>query len=233
MKGVSWGQTTSRGGCSLAPYGGFNLASHVGEAFDVTLANWQLLRQGLGYGRKTLATCVQVHGARVLHVRSGGHHASEADAIVSTEADIGVGVFTADCVPVLYAVPGRAVAAAHCGWRGAAAGLAGETLRDLAKAARVSASEVHVWLGASIAQCSYEVGADLRAHFDRRFLRDRPGGKYALDVAGAVVDDLYAAGAVPDSVHRSMIDTYADRRCYSYQRDGAYTGRILSFVRLT
>lgn len=232
LEGVDWVQTTRHGGVSEAPYGGLNLAPHVGEPPGDTAANWRVLGRALGFGRAELATCRQVHGDGILAVVSGGHHAADADALVSTTPGVGVGVYTADCVPVLYAVPGLGVAAAHCGWRGAAAGLAGATLRVLAKAADVTPAAVHVYLAAGIAGRSYDVGAELLAHFEPTMLRARGGGKYELDVAAAVVADLLKAGASHERLHRSGVDTYADVDYYSYRRDGQRTGRMLSFVRL-
>lgn len=230
--GVAWAQTTRFGGGSTPPYGGFNLAPHVGEDPALTAVNWTALARHGGPSRADVATCHQVHGDRIVTVARGGHHREDADALVSVDPGLGVGVFTADCVPVLYAVPGTAVAAAHCGWRGAARGLAGETLTVLAKAARVAPSAVHVWLAPAIAQCSYEVGEELRERFDARHLRPRRDGKLELDVGGAVVADLLGRGAAPARVARSTVDTYATPACYSYRREGTPSGRMLSYVRL-
>lgn len=232
LTGVTWGQTTREGGASTGQYASANLAPHVGEDVETTAANWRHLAAALGFGREDLATCEQVHGNEILRVGHGGHKHLPADALVSTKRHLGVGIYTADCVPVLYAVPGRGVAAAHCGWRGTAAGLAGATLEVLAKAVHVRADEVEIWLGPAIAQCSYEVGEEITEVFDARYLRERGGGKYELDVGGAVVADLLASGADASRVRRSPVDTYRDRSCYSYRRDGSPTGRMLSYVRL-
>ncbi len=110
--------------------------------------------------------------------------------------------------------------------------LAGATLTALAQRAGVTPADVDLWLGPSIAQCSYEVGDELREHFDERFLRKRDHGKWELDVSGAVVADLRSAGADMARVCVSAVDTFVDRAaCYSYRRDGAASGRMLSFAR--
>ncbi|MBV8202521.1 MAG: polyphenol oxidase family protein, partial [Acidobacteria bacterium] len=62
----------------------------------------------------------QVHSARVLLARPG--ESGEGDALVSRGSGLALSIVTADCVPVLLAGP-RAIAAAHAGWRGIAAGV--------------------------------------------------------------------------------------------------------------
>ncbi len=232
VAGLQWGQTRRRGGVSQGPYAGFNLAHHVGESSDVTAENWRVLAKAGGPTRQRLATCQQVHGDQLYEVSSGGHLDLAADALLSFDPAVGIGVYTADCVPVLYAVEARGgLAAAHCGWRGAAAGLAGKTLCRLSERGDVAPEDIRVWLGPSIAQASYEVGPELCDRFASQHLRKRASGTYELDVAGVVVEDLLANGAELGNITCSTIDTYTNEECYSYRRDGAVTGRMLSFVR--
>src|SRR4030066_123571 len=57
----------------------------------------------------------------------------EGDALWTAIPGTGVGVRTADCVPVLIADPGvPGCAAVHVGWRGVAAGIIENTVRRLA-----------------------------------------------------------------------------------------------------
>ena len=229
-------QTTRLGGASRGAYAGFNLAGHVGEDPATTAANWRALGAATGWRRDVVATARQVHGDRVVTVRRGGHHAVDADALVSVTAGIGVGVYTADCVPVLLAAVAadgqvRGVGAAHCGWRGAAAGLAGRTARHLAAASGVGPERMVAWLAASVAQCSYEVGPEVASRFARAHARPGGGDRSLLDVGGAVVADLVAAGVPASRIERSARDTYAEPgRLYSYRRDGARSGRMLSLA---
>jgi len=53
-----------------------------------------------------------------------------ADALMTGERGIALGILTADCAPVLFADPGvPLIAAAHAGWRGALTGCSRRTLR--------------------------------------------------------------------------------------------------------
>ena len=233
VAGLQWGQTTRLGGSSAGGYASFNLAHHVGESPAVTAENWQVLAKAGGPSRNQIATCHQVHGDRVLVADTGGHHAAEADAVIAISGGgYGVGVYTADCVPILMVHPASCIlAAAHCGWRGAEVGLAGKTLAEVCKLSGARPAEVVIWLGPSIAQMSYEVGPEVAERFDARFSRKHTDGKLLLDVAGAVVGDLLANGAREEMVGRSPVDTYvAESRCYSYRRDGSPTGRMLTYA---
>jgi copper oxidase (laccase) domain-containing protein len=72
----------------------------------------------------------QVHGADVVVVDAPGQHAgAAADAAVAVVPGAPVSVLTADCAPVvLVDDAGVAVAVAHAGWRGLAAGVLAETV---------------------------------------------------------------------------------------------------------
>ena len=82
----------------------------------------QVLAQLTGEQR-AVAWARQVHSARVLPARPG--ECGEGDALVSRGGGLALSIVTADCVPVLLAGPG-AIAAAHAGWRGIAAGVVGD-----------------------------------------------------------------------------------------------------------
>ncbi|MBF2097327.1 MAG: peptidoglycan editing factor PgeF [Gloeomargaritaceae cyanobacterium C42_A2020_066] len=98
----------------------------------------------------------QVHGA-VVH-RAGENEGRPAgDALVSTEADQGVWVCSADCVPLLVGdcQTGR-VAAIHAGWRGTAAQILKETLLTL-EGAGSQLADLRVALGPAISGTHYPV----------------------------------------------------------------------------
>src|SRR4029077_15300826 len=74
----------------------------------------------------------QVHGASIVVRRHGDaspHRAealAQADILVSDDPSLVLAIQTADCVPILIADRASgAVAAAHAGWRGLAAGVPG------------------------------------------------------------------------------------------------------------
>ena len=93
------------------------------------------LREVFSVAAETVGTLKQVHSASVLFFEPGdgdvpGGWKREGDALWTEVPGTGVGVHTADCVPILLAHREiRVAAAVHAGWRGLAAGIVEETVR--------------------------------------------------------------------------------------------------------
>ena len=183
--------------------------------------------------RIPLARPRQVHGATVLDA-DAMTPTSEGDAVVSTRSGVAVGILTADCVPVLLRDRGgRAVAAVHAGWRGAAAGVLEATLDTLAVRAGVGAHDVEAVIGPAAGGCCYEVGDDvygaLAVRAPAAFVPHRD--RHLFDLRAAVEALARAAGLV--RVARLGPCTICDLTYASYRRDGQAAGRQLSFIALT
>jgi YfiH family protein len=174
----------------------------------------------------------QVHGASVRTAPWEGTPA--ADAAIATAPRLLLAIETADCLPALLVDPDRRrVAAAHAGWRGTAAGVVRAAVLALVEAGS-DPGRLLAALGPAIGPCCYQVGDELLAAFGPaagRFFRPGPDGRSFLDLRAANRAQLLAAG-VPES-HIVTVDEctacLADRY-YSYRRDGAGTGRMVSFV---
>lgn len=145
----------------------------------------------------------QVHGADVAVVgradRGRGVDAHDdgipaVDALVTNDTDVVLAVLVADCVPVLLADPGRAVAVAHAGRGGVVAGVVGEVVATMAPA---DPSGVEAVIGPAIGGCCYEVGAELASAVAAEVPASRATtswGTPALDLPAAVAAQLRAAG---------------------------------------
>ena len=247
--GVGALMTTRSGGVSAAPFDSFNLRSQTGDLPALVAENQARL------ARIACAVPVylnQVHGARVVRLgradAAPGAPVHDADASVTTLAGIACAVQVADCLPVLFAVPGgRAVGAAHAGWRGLAGGVIEATLGAVCEAAACEPSQVQAWLGACIGPTRFEVGADVFERFALPVSADAPAapaasaasaaplrfvphgpGKWLADLAGLAQDRLRAAGV--RSIHGGRWCTVTDAsRFFSFRRDRV-TGRMAALV---
>jgi polyphenol oxidase len=174
----------------------------------------------------------QVHGAAVETAPWSGR--PSADAAVATEAGLFLGIETADCLPVLVVDPRRrAVAAAHAGWRGTAAGVTRAAVAALVREGSLPTDLVAA-LGPAIGACCYEVGDEVKAAFGRAgagYFRPIPGGRQHLDVRAANRQQLIESGLEPSHIGGLDECTFCRSDLYhSYRRDGAGSGRMISFV---
>ena len=234
--------TTRTGGVSGGPYASMNLGAAVGDDPAHVTANRRLLGDAIAASPVFLR---QVHGTRVVRIGRDDARAEapehEADAAVTSVAGVACTVQAADCLPVLLAAPdGRAVGAAHAGWRGLAAGVVEAAVQAVSSAAGYAPGEISAWLGACIGADAFEVGADVLAAFGaaaeddaappdavRRF-RARAGGKWLADLPGLARDRLAAAGV--DRIDGGRWCTVADpARFFSYRRDRT-TGRMAATI---
>lgn len=172
----------------------------------------------------------QVHGRQVVRPAQA-QQGLTGDAAVTTDAGTVLAIRTADCVPVLFCTTdGSAVAAAHAGWRGLAAGIIEQTIAAMGK----PAAHLLAWIGPCIGQDAFEVGPEVRA----QLLERDPGGHCALragrgdrlhaDLVMLTQRRLAAAGIT--SVHGGDWCTYSDpARFHSYRRSGG-TGRMATLI---
>jgi YfiH family protein len=176
----------------------------------------------------------QVHGARAIALREAGEpgsvrDAGECDALATDRADVALVVQTADCVPIVLASH-RAVAIAHAGWRGAAAGVARSAVAALEELGAPPA-KVRAWLGPSIRSCCYEVGGEVAAQFAGEFVRASCGGRFFLDLPAVNAAQLATAGVPPENVSAHPACTRCGgERFASYRRDGVAAGRMIGMV---
>ncbi len=255
--------TERAGGVSVGPYASLNIGTAVGDDPAAVAENRARVAAEMGARPVWLR---QVHGARVVRVGAadvaearpeadanpgvaarleadanpGVAARLEADAAWTDEPGIACTAQVADCLPVLFAtLDGAAVAAAHAGWRGLAAGVLEATLAALCAGTGRAPHEVAVWLGPCIGPREFEVGAEVLVAFGaspeqpdpQRFVsRPRADGtpRWRANLPQLARDRLLAAGVR----HMAGADacTVEDAsRFFSFRRDGV-TGRLVAAV---
>lgn len=224
--------TTRRGGVSGGAFARFNLATHVGDDPACVARNRARLRR---HARLPAEPCwlEQTHGTEVIDC-TALHSGRMADACVARVPDCVCAVLTADCLPVLLcARDGSAVAVAHAGWRGLAAGILERTVQHLA----IAPAALLAWLGPAIGPQAYVVGAEVRSIFCRADERataafqPAPAGRWFADLYLLARQRLAALGITQISGGERCTFREADW-FFSYRRDGR-TGRMATLIWLT
>lgn len=244
--GVGALMSTRQGGVSTGPWQSLNLGSHVGDDAASVAVNRTRWARAVDARPVWLN---QVHGTTVRRVGAddAGRPPAMADAAWTDEPGVACTVLVADCLPVLLAArDGRAVAAAHAGWRGLADGVLEATLAALHAGAGVAPADLVAWLGPCIGPQAFEVGVDVVQAFGAtgvvgaeaagsplapRFdSRPRPDAlpRWFADLPGLAADRLAAAGVI-HIVHSGLCTVGDASRFFSFRRDRC-TGRMAASI---
>jgi YfiH family protein len=172
-----------------------------------------------------LLTLHQIHSATVITVTAPWPESArpQADAMVTRQPGLALGILTADCAPLLLADrEAGVIGAAHSGWKGAHANIAAATIEAMvalgARPAHITAA-----IGPTIQRRSYEVDLAFQARFETLdpetsafFTPGRPGHAH-FDLPGLITRQLAAAGL--RTIITTGEDTFADpTRWFSYRR---------------
>lgn len=220
--GVRHGFTTRRGGVSAGRYASLNLGTSWGDDPAAVAQNLELVAGEAGFDPGRLCQVRQVHGRRILCMSAPERRSREADGMVTTTSLV-LGVMSADCVSLLLTDGEGRVAAAHAGWRGTVAGIAGQAVAALV-AAGARPGLLRAALAPSIGPCCFEVKDDVAgpvAALVPEAVQRRAGRTY-VDLWRTNRSLLLAAGVRPEHIEADPPCTACDpERFFSYRRDGA------------
>lgn len=230
------------GGSSLGDFAENNMSIAAGDTPRLVDINRSGAAGALGYRRNQLFLLKQTHSNHV-HLLSAypvDDVPVEADAMVTRQPLLALGILTADCTPILLAdAEAGVVGAAHAGWRGAVDGIVGNTVAAMIEQG-AEPSRIVAAIGPTISSENYEVGP----HFMDDFVKLRPdgwrhfsthnGGRAHFDLPGFVTAELERAGV--GKVERVGLCTYGHPDRYFSHRyathQGGTTGRQIAIIGL-
>ncbi len=171
------------------------------------------LRSELGMSAHAIHLAQQVHGDVVAVVSRGQYEASSrvihagADALVTNDENVCLGIYTADCCAVFIVDPAsRAIGLVHSGAKGTALKIVPRALEAM-----------HRHFGCQVAQLVVALSPCIRPPF------------YEVDFAQCIVDQCREAGVsqVWDGGECTARDTAL---YYSYRMEKGLTGRMLALL---
>jgi polyphenol oxidase len=216
---------TRDGGVSDGVYAGLNGGLGSNDDPARVAENRRRMAEQLGVAPSHLVGVHQIHSPDTI-VATGpwnGAARPKADALVTKNEGLAIGVTTADCGPILFVDPrARVIGAAHAGWKGALTGIVESTIDAMEKLGADRSGMVAA-IGPLIRQPSYEVGSEFVERFieadaenGQFFLPGERDGHAMFDLAGFIRMRLENAGVL--MIDDLGIDTYSDERFYSYRR---------------
>lgn len=180
----------------------------------------------------------QVHSDKVIIYNSildDSIRETEGDALITELNDIAIGVFTADCVPVILVDEKKHITAAiHSGWKGTYNSITLNTVNKLKKEYKSNPEDIKAYIGPHIRKCCYEVSEELK----EKFLKKKNISENSLfdgrnlNMSACITSDLSDAGIKKENINDLKLCTYCseDIKLHSYRKSNGDYGRQFSFI---
>lgn len=187
---------------------------------------------------KDVAYLRQIHSDRILSYKldDAQFNNNEGDAILTDEKEVIIGVFTADCVPVILVDDKRGISAAvHSGWRGTFESITLKTIEKMKSEYGCKGEDIKAFIGPHIRKCCYEVSDDLKEKFLEKKKEIKPDiffDNRNLNLEACIEKDMLDGGIKAENINSLNLCTYCcDKiKLHSYRKsEGAY-GRMFAFV---
>ena len=250
IAGVKHMIATRDGGVSEGSFRSMNLSFSRGDREEAVLENFRRISEVMGIPEDRFAFAQQTHTLNVRRVTEADagkgfvrlrDYYTDTDGLVTDVPGLALGVFFADCVPLLFADPvRRAIGVSHSGWRGTAGRMGEVTVRRMTSEFGCRPQDIICAIGPSICESCYEIGEDVAEQFRRAFagdvngiLRETGGGKYHLDLWEANRRILLSAGILPEHLTVTGICTCCHpERLFSHRASHGNRGNLGAFLAL-
>ncbi|HLA51315.1 MAG TPA: polyphenol oxidase family protein, partial [Thermodesulfobacteriota bacterium] len=165
------------GGISEPPFSSLNFDTRDGDDIKNVEHNKTIAGRLFGFDTSRVLTINQSHGNDALIIDKpvkdiSGLSKTSADAIITNQYGIAIGILTADCVPIMVVDPvKKIIGIVHAGWSGTAKRIVQKTIETMVKHFDSGKKEILAAIGPSIGQCCYKVdGVVAREFRDNEFI---------------------------------------------------------------
>lgn len=132
------------------------------------------------------------------------------DGLITTRSAFGLGLFPADCVPlVIYCEAPRLLALVHLGWQGCTLNLAQKVIDHISSTYGTSSSELLCYLGPSIHPSQYivpEIHATQKTEKWAKHVKAHKNN-WTVDLASFIKQELQSFGVKPKNIIISPTNT--------------------------
>ncbi|MDU4910540.1 peptidoglycan editing factor PgeF [Clostridium baratii] len=178
----------------------------------------------------------QVHSDKVYTYKNEENFIeNDGDGIITNERNVAIGVFTADCVPVIIIneVSG-VIGAVHSGWKGTFNSITKIALDKMKEEYEVDHKYTKIYIGAHIRKCCYEVSEDLKTKFLEKMNIEEDilfTGRN-LNLEACIEKNAIDSGVLGENIFTLNECTYCSTniKLHSYRKSEGSYGRLFSFV---
>ena len=208
--------------------------------------NWINLAKKVDLTTKLPLYVNQVHQSEIVHVNSDSPFPTpqtKADALITNLPQIPIGVFTADCCPVLISGK-KVVSATHAGWKSTFQNICSKTVTKYKELYGIKPTDLTAYIGPCIGQCCFEIGDEVYGAFietnkeyEKFFTKKQKwensfsNKKYHLDLRSLNRFQLFQSGIPTNQIIDHNECTYCmPDKYFSYRRMKKRNGSMFSFI---
>lgn len=245
---LCYGFSTRIGGVSDGSLYSLNLGVNRPDTPENLKQNYKIFCDALGIDPQAIIVPRQVHSDTIFAVSrqnsdimlfSGGCK-PECDGLVTIDCEVALGIFYADCTPVLLFDPTKkCLAVVHCGWRGTVCGFAQKAVLKMCEKFGADFQNIHGVIGPCIGAQCFEVGGEVAEEFVKKGLEAfvKPSktrsDKFFVDLKGANLEFLLKAGLDRNNITVSDECTHClNEKYFSHRGCGADTGRMAVIAKI-
>ena len=170
LNGINHGFFNRKGGKSKGIYRSLNCGTGSKDKKINVNQNLKIVQKKFFKNSKEIFLLHQLHSNKFIYINKNykiQKKKIKADAIITNQKKLPIGILTADCVPILiFDDISKIAAAIHAGWRGAFKGIISRVINFMIRQG-CKRKNIYVAIGPSISQKDYNVKED----FFRRFLK--------------------------------------------------------------
>ncbi|OGQ41140.1 MAG: hypothetical protein A3A85_03310 [Deltaproteobacteria bacterium RIFCSPLOWO2_01_FULL_42_9] len=241
---ISHGFLTRLGGVSKGGFSSLNFDIRDGDDIGNVEQNKAIAGRVFCFEPMGLLTVNQVHGNDILAIENPVKNLSalsktDADAIITNQGGLAIGVLTADCVPILLADPvKKVIGIVHAGWKGTVNGIVKKALDAMIIKFGSDRKTITAAIGPSIGPCCYKVDEIVIKEFGvwesgfgvAEFIKKQDNA-WKLDLKKANFVQMLDIGLLEKNISvEDLCTSCRNDIFFSYRADGKVTGRQLNFI---
>ena len=177
LNGISHGFFNRCGGKSKGIYKSLNCGPGSNDKRINIYENLKIVKSKINNDCKNIVLLNQIHSNKFIFINKNykKKRKFKADAIITNQKKLPIGILTADCVPILICDKKKnIIAAIHAGWKGAYKNILIRVVKFMLKK-DCHIKDIHVAIGPCISQKNYNVKED----FFKKFIKkDKKNSKF-------------------------------------------------------
>ena len=169
FKQINHGFFNMKGGLSSGIYKSLNCGPGSNDKRAIVKKNLLIVKRKISKSSKNIFLLNQVHSNKFIYINSKFNIKKKykADAIITDQKKLPIGILTADCVPILiFDKKTNIIAAIHAGWKGAYKGIITKVINFL-----ISKGCERTNIFASIGPCIAQKNYNVKQNFLRKFIK--------------------------------------------------------------